>query len=780
MSPPLACSDRLARNGSQTRSRCASYNARMNSSPRSRSAPAVQTCEVPAQKISRRGARASPDQPRGGARSPGPSPGERLGLRNDWDYALHLPLHYIDETRISAIASLRDGVAALVQARVVHAEVSPGGRKQLRIQVQDATGALSLRFFHFYPNWQHQYAPGKLLRVRGEPRAGLFGMEMVHPTCHTARPDEPLPERLTPVYPAAAGISQAWLRKAITGARGRLEVHEWLPAELLDRLQLPDIASTLDVLHTPPPDVPLQSLEDRSHPGWLRIKFDELLAQQIAQQRARLARKALRAWSLPARDDPQSLSRRLLQALPFALTRDQEACAAEIAGDLALTQPMHRLLQGDVGSGKTVVAALAAAQTIDCGFQCALMAPTDILATQHLRKLADWLEPLGVRVAWLSGTQSRRERDAAVQAAASGAAQLVVGTHAVIQEKVRFHRLGLAIVDEQHRFGVAQRLSLRAKGLDATPGGAADDGVREPHLLMMSATPIPRTLAMAVFGDLDVSTIAHLPPGRSPIRTRVFDEARRDAVIARVRALVAAGRQVYWVCPLIEESSARPSPMPPARRSSDERRGGAFVQAGGEALDLRNAEATHAELQAALGADAQWVGLLHGRMPASQKAQVMADFAAGRLRLLVATTVIEVGVDVPAATLMVIEHAERFGLSQLHQLRGRVGRGADASECLLLFTPPLSAMARARLLTIRDTSDGFTLAQKDLELRGPGELLGQRQSGVQMLRHADLHTDVALLEAARDAAVWLLRHDQSAAHEHLQRWLGGRLDWLAA
>ena len=752
----------------------------MTSSPRSRSAPAVQACEGPARKTSRRGARAGAAQPPDPPHSSGPSPGERLGLRSDWDYALHLPLHYLDETRISAIASLRDGVAAVVQARVVQAEASAGVRKQLRIQVQDASGTLNLRFFHFYPNWQRQYQPGKLLRVRGEPRAGLFGMEMVHPTCHAAQPDEPLPERLTPVYPAASGISQAWLRKAITAARARLDGREWLPADLLSRLRLPDIASTLDVLHAPRPGVSLASLEDRSHPGWQRIKFDELLAQQIAQQQARLARAALRAWPLPARNGPQSLGDRLLQALPFALTPDQAACAAEIAADLALTQPMHRLLQGDVGSGKTVVAALAAAQSIDCGFQCALMAPTDILATQHLRKLADWLEPLGVSVAWLSGAQTRRERDAAVQAAASGAAQLVVGTHAVIQEKVRFHRLGLAIVDEQHRFGVAQRLSLRAKGLDEGLEGGAGDGVREPHLLMMSATPIPRTLAMAVFGDLDVSTIAHLPPGRSPVRTRVFDEARRDAVIARVRALVAAGRQVYWVCPLVEESTARPASTLPAHRSSEERRGRAFTQAGGVVLDLRNAEATHAELQAALGNDAERVGLLHGRMPASQKAQVMADFAAGRLRLLVATTVIEVGVDVPAATLMVIEHAERFGLSQLHQLRGRVGRGADASECLLLFTPPLSEMARARLLAVRDTNDGFVLAQKDLELRGPGELLGQRQSGVQMLRHADLHTDIALLEAARDAAVWLLHHDPAAAHEHLQRWLGGRLDWLAA
>ncbi|MHB1668046.1 ATP-dependent DNA helicase RecG [Thiomonas sp.] len=691
------------------------------------------------------------------------SPGERLGLRSDWDYALHLPLHYIDETRLTAIAALREGHAAVVQARVVLAEVAGGARKQLRVQVEDASGQLELRFFHFYANWPRQYATGQLLRIRGEPRAGLFGMEMVHPTCHVARPDEPMPDRLTPVYPAAAGISQAWLRKAIASARARLDVREWLPAALLAQRHLPDIASTLDMLHAPTPEVSLAALEDRSHLAWQRVKFDELLAQQLAQQQARAKRATLRAWPMAAQAGGQSLTRRLLDILPFTLTPDQQSCVAGIAADLGREQPMHRLLQGDVGSGKTVVAALAATQAIDAGFQCALMAPTDILASQHLRKLADWLAPLGVHVAWLSGAQTRRERAAALAAAASAAAQLVVGTHAVIQDKVRFARLGLAIVDEQHRFGVAQRLSLRAKGAQGTEvSDAANTGqpVREPHLLMMSATPIPRTLAMAVFGDLDVSTIAHLPPGRSPVQTRVFSDARRDAVIARVCELVAAGRQVYWVCPLVEES---------------------------EVLDLRNAEATYAELQAALagvgatgeGADTR-VGLLHGRMPAAQKALVMADFASARLRLLVATTVIEVGVDVPAATLMVIEHAERFGLSQLHQLRGRVGRGAEASECLLLFSAPLSEMARARLQALRDSGDGFVLAQKDLELRGPGELLGQRQSGLPALRHADLRTDTELLEAARDAAIWLLRHDPPAAQQHLQRWLGGRLDWLAA
>ena len=747
-----------------------SYNAPMPPRPRRPAVAAVTLTGasevVPAASPASRSKPKRQPQPKPKPKPEPTSPGERLGLRSDWDHALHLPLHYIDETRLTAVAALREGHAAVVQARVVLAEVARGVRKLLRVQVEDASGQLELRFFHFYANWARQYAVGKLLRIRGEPRAGLFGMEMVHPTCHVARADEPMPERLTPVYPAAAGISQAWLRKAIASARARLDAHEWLPAALLAQQQLPDIASTLDVLHAPTPEVPLATLQDRSHPAWQRVKFDELLAQQLAQQQARARRATQRAWPMAAQRGSQSLTRRLLQVLPFALTPDQQACVAEIAADLEREHPMHRLLQGDVGSGKTVVAALAATQAIDAGFQCALMAPTDILASQHLRKLADWLAPLGVQVAWLRGAQSRRERDAALAAAASGASQLVVGTHAVIQDKVRFARLGLAIVDEQHRFGVAQRLSLRAKGGEGGEGtqvpGTARTGqpVREPHLLMMSATPIPRTLAMAVFGDLDVSTIAHLPPGRSPVQTRVFSDARRDAVIARVRELVAAGRQVYWVCPLVEDS---------------------------EVLDLRNAEATYTELQAALSGDGapgegahSRVGLLHGRMPAAQKAQVMADFACARLRLLVATTVIEVGVDVPAATLMVIEHAERFGLSQLHQLRGRVGRGAEASECLLLFSAPLSELARARLQALRDSGDGFVLAQRDLELRGPGELLGQRQSGLQALRHADLQTDTDLLDAAREAAIWLLRHDPSAAQQHLQRWLGGRLDWLAA
>ncbi len=698
------------------------------------------TARKPAAKPAARSA-AAPDAGRATARADrkrATDPGERLGLHSDWDWALHLPLHYLDETRLTPIAALRDGVGAVVQACVRRAEVG-GGRRQLRVVVDDDSGSLELRFFHFYPNWSRQYAVGKALRIRGEPRRGLYGFEMVHPSCRVATPDAPLPQRLTAVYPSAAGISQDWLRAAVAAALRRLDLSECLPDELLRRHALPPIGPSLRLLHAPPPDTVLAELEARTHPAWRRIKFDELLAQQMAQQLARARRATLRAWAMPTGDG--QLAQRLRQALPFTPTASQDACTAEIVADLQRAQPMHRLLQGDVGSGKTVVAALAAAHALDAGFQCALMAPTDILAGQHLRKLAEWLQPLGVGVAWLRGAQKPRERAAELARAASGEAGLVVGTHAVIQDSVRFARLGLAIVDEQHRFGVAQRLQLRAKG-----------GEREPHLLMMSATPIPRTLAMALFGDLDVSTIAGMPPGRTPVRTRVFDEARRDAVIARVSEQIAEGRQAYWVCPLIEEGDS----------------------------ELRAAEAAYAELQGALGEHAAWVGLLHGRLPAARKAEVMDDFAAGRLRLLVATTVIEVGVDVPAATLMVVEHAERFGLSQLHQLRGRVGRGGGASECLLLFAAPLSATARARLQALRDSADGFELANRDLELRGPGELLGRRQSGLQALRHADLAHDADLVEHARDAAAWLLQHAPQAARAHLERWLGGGVDWLAA
>jgi ATP-dependent DNA helicase RecG len=493
--------------------------------------------------------------------------------------------------------------------------------------------------------------------------------------------------------------------------------------------------------------VALATLEDHSHPAWQRLKAEELLAQQLSQLQAKRERAALRAPVLsPQGDDGLPLQQRLLAALPFQLTRAQRRVSQEIASDLARAIPMHRLLQGDVGSGKTVLAALAGALCIAAGWQCALMAPTEILAEQHFRKLVGWLEPLGVKTAWLTGSQKIKERRAMLALIASGEASLVVGTHAIIQDKVVFRDLALAIIDEQHRFGVAQRLALRSKLRGA---------VLEPHLLMMTATPIPRTLAMSYYADLDVSTLDELPPGRTPITTKVVSDARRDEVIRRMREQLALGRQVYWVCPLIEES---------------------------EALDLSNATATHAQLSAAL--PEVTVGLLHSRLPLAEKRDVMASFTSGQLGVLVSTTVIEVGVDVPNASMMVIEHAERFGLSQLHQLRGRVGRGAAASACVLLYStgdaPRLGEMARERLKAMAQSNDGFEIARRDLEIRGPGEFLGARQSGAALLRFADLVTDTALLEWARQQAPLLLDHYPVQARQHIDRWLGAQLEYLKA
>jgi ATP-dependent DNA helicase RecG len=501
----------------------------------------------------------------------------------------------------------------------------------------------------------------------------------------------------------------------------------------------------------------LDALQDHSHPAWQRLKAEELLAQQLSQLMSRRARATLRAPVL-ADVEGGTLHARLLAALPFTLTNAQQRVCAEITSDMARNVPMHRLLQGDVGAGKTVVAALAATICMDAGWQCALMAPTEILAEQHFRKLLGWLEPLGITTAWLTGTQKAKERRTMLELIESGQAQLVVGTHAIIQDKVHFKNLALAIIDEQHRFGVAQRLALRHK---------LRHEAMEPHLLMMTATPIPRTLAMSYYADLDVSTLDELPPGRTPIITKVVNEARRDEVIQRIRAQIEQGRQIYWVCPLIEES---------------------------EALDLSNATETHAELAAALAgvssgatrADGQplLIGLLHSRMPADEKKAVMAAFVQGHMAVLVSTTVIEVGVDVPNASLMVIEHAERFGLSQLHQLRGRVGRGAAASACVLLYStgdaPRLGETARERLRAMAETNDGFEIARRDLEIRGPGEFLGARQSGEAMLRFANLAQDNALLEWARAEAPKLLDHHPHLAEKHVLRWLGGRAEYLKA
>ncbi|MFN6994029.1 MAG: ATP-dependent DNA helicase RecG [Aquincola tertiaricarbonis] len=657
----------------------------------------------------------------------------------DIDLALHLPLRYEDETRNIPIAQAREGGTVQVEGVVLEHRIETRPRRQLVVRIADDTGELTLRFIHFYPSQQKAMPEGQRVRVRGELRVGFFGKEMVHPAVKAVTADTPLAQAMTPVYPASAQLPQAYLRKAVASGLQRAALGEVLPPEVLPP-GLPSLKEALQLLHHPTPQTPIAALEDRTHPAWERLKFEELLAQQLSQLEAKRERAKLEAPVLHA--TPGGLPEQLLAALPFVLTGAQQRVCEEIAADLARPQPMHRLLQGDVGSGKTVVAALAAAVAIGAGWQCALMAPTELLAEQHFRKLVQWLEPLGVRVAWLSGSRKGKARTQMVEMVASGEAGLVVGTHAVIQDDVLFHRLGLAIVDEQHRFGVAQRLALRDK-LEAA--------ALEPHLLMMSATPIPRTLAMTYFADLAVSTIDELPPGRTPVLTKVFADGRRDEVIARIADEVAAGRQVYWVCPLIEES---------------------------EALDLRNATETHAELCAAL--PGRSVGLLHGRMAAADKAAVMAEFSAGRMQVLVATTVIEVGVDVPNASLMVIEHAERFGLSQLHQLRGRVGRGAVASICVLLYTPPLSPSGKARLKAMASTNDGFEIARLDLEIRGPGEFMGARQSGDALLRFADLAQDAPLLAHARDAAALLFERHPAAARAHLERWLATRAEYLKA
>ncbi len=678
----------------------------------------------------------------------------KLGLTRDIDLVLHLPMRYEDETSLTPIGHLLPGGIAQTEGVVFDNEIAYRPRRQLLVKLRDDAGdELVLRFLNFYGSQVKQMAIGARLRVRGDVRGGFFGMEMVHPAVRVVDEDTPLPQALTPVYPSTAGVTQAYLRKSIDNALSRTSLPELLPEPIartyMQPLGVPTLMDAVRTLHHPGVQSDETALIDGTHPAWVRIKFEELLAQQMSLKRAHDERRTRAAPAMPRRKlgDETALVARLLKALPFSLTKAQERVGGEIALDLTQPHPMQRLLQGDVGSGKTIVAALAAAQAIDAGYQAALMAPTEILAEQHARKLRGWLEPLGVSVAWLAGSLKTKEKRAAIEAAALGTAQLVIGTHAIIQDAVEFARLGLVIVDEQHRFGVAQRLALRAKAQNAADG--AHDF--QPHQLMMSATPIPRTLAMTYYADLDVSTIDELPPGRTPILTKLVSDARREEVIGRVREAALTGRQVYWVCPLIEES---------------------------ETLQLQTAVETYETLVAAL--PELNVGLVHGRLAPAEKAAVMDAFTRNEVQLLVATTVIEVGVDVPNASLMVIEHAERFGLAQLHQLRGRVGRGSAASVCVLLYTGPLSMTARARLQTMRETTDGFEIARRDLEIRGPGEFLGARQSGAAMLRFADLQNDQWLIEPAREAAAALLEKYPDVVLQHLARWLGAREQYLKA
>jgi len=722
----------------------------------------------------------------------------RLGIAREEDLVLHLPLRYEDHTRLVPLAQVKVGDTVQTEGSVVHVDVAYRPRRQLvcRIEEVDARGGrsgLTLRFFSFYPNQQKALEQGARVRVYGDVREGHFGPEIVHPQFRVVHEGAPLEDRLTPVYPTTAGLGQETLRKVIARSLaadpGRLA--ETLPDELVRRRALWKFGDAVTFLHTPPPRLAAltqKALDARTHPAWARLKFDELVAQQLSLKAHRAARAKRNA---PVLTGTGALQKQLIARVGFELTRAQQKVSREISHDLKRSMPMQRLLQGDVGSGKTVVATLAALQAIESGRQVAFMAPTELLAEQHYRKLAAWLAGLPVEVAWLSGSLPAKERKRARERLASGEAQFAVGTHALFQEGVEMPRLGLAIVDEQHRFGVAQRLALRGKGL------------AEAHQLMMSATPIPRTLAMTFYADLDVSVLDELPPGRTPVATRIVNQKRRAEIVDYVGKRCEAGAQVYWVCPLIEESEklelqtavalhaelseayaerraeARPTGVEAGSRAEARPTG---VEAGSRA-EARPTGPGAAGAEVLVGrASARHlsVGLLHGRMKPGEKASVMEAFVRGETSVLVATTVIEVGVDVPNASIMVIEHAERFGLAQLHQLRGRVGRGAAESQCILLFEEPLSETAKARLRVIYESTDGFEIARQDLAIRGPGEFLGARQSGVPMLRFADLERDTALIEQARDAADELIAKFPDAAQAHLARWLGAKQEFIKA
>ena len=663
----------------------------------------------------------------------------RLGLETVQDVLFLLPLRYEDRTRIVPIGSLKAGDRAVVEGEVELAEIVFRRRRQLLARISDGSGFLTLRFFYFSAAQQAQLQRGVRLRCHGEARRGTLGLEFVHPEYRRADGSDAqrTEDSLTPVYPTTEGVQQGRLRILTALALAEAEqssIRDWLPPALLADLGLPTLAAALAYVHRPPPGADLAPLAAGIHPAQRRLAFEELLAHQLSLRLLRRAVRADAAWPLAPAGE---LARRLRQSLPFELTAAQQRVLAEILADLKVASPMLRLVQGDVGSGKTVVAALAMLAAVEAGHQAALMAPTELLAEQHWQNLERWLKPLGLPVARLSGRLTGRARVSALEAVASGTeVPVIVGTHALFQEGVSFGRLALVVIDEQHRFGVHQRMALRDKGRALG---------RYPHQLIMTATPIPRTLAMTAYADLDVSVIDELPPGRTPVRTVVLPESRRDEVVARIATACRAGRQAYWVCPLISES---------------------------EELEFQAAEATHAVLLAAL--PGVRIGLAHGRLTPTRKDAVMAAFKRGALDLLVATTVVEVGVDVPNASLMIVENAERMGLAQLHQLRGRVGRGAAESTCLLLYRSPLSRLARARLDVLRATNDGFEVSRRDLELRGPGELLGTRQTGLMQLKVAELSRDADLLPRVQRAAeVMLARHPDNIA-PLLRRWIGVR------
>lgn len=668
----------------------------------------------------------------------------RMGLINDWDFVLHLPLRYEDETRITRICDLKAGDWAQIQGTVISSRTQGGRFMQLIASVSDGTANIEIRFLHFYPKMRERFKSGTLLRLSGQvqqqPVQFGGGLQMLHPKIKDPITDtSELPSTLTPVYPAGEHITQTWLRKRIDRAMLDVDLTDIVPASFTQSLSLPTLRDALKSLHHPSPGADYEAYSERRTPEWRRLRFDELLAQQLTLRYAREVKSELQAPRLLGTHG--NLREKLTASLPFSLTGAQKRVLVEIYTDLAQNAPMNRLVQGDVGCGKTIVAALSALQAVDSGYQAALMAPTEILAEQHYLKLKPLLEPLGVKVVLLTGSLRTKEKVLRQDMVASGQSQVVIGTHALIQDAVKFHKLGLAIVDEQHRFGVEQRLKLR---------NAVQEGTL-PHLLMLSATPIPRTLAMSYLADIDVSVIDELPPGRTPIVTTLISMDRTAEVTSAVQRAVSSGSQVYWVCPLIEDS---------------------------EKSDLTAATLRRDALEQELPGCR--VALVHGAMSAEEKQSIMNAFSSGEVDILVATTVIEVGVDVPNASVMIIEHAERFGLSQLHQLRGRVGRGSKKSFCLLLYAPNLSEVGKERLSVIRSSTDGFEIARQDLRLRGPGEFMGAKQSGAPLLRFADLDTDVELLDAARQAAQTWLTTDPKSALQHARRWFAGSGNFLQA
>ncbi len=661
---------------------------------------------------------------------------QRLGVRTVQDLLFLLPLRYEDRTRVVAIGSLRDGERAVIEGEVQLTDVVFRKRRQLLCRIADGSGSLTLRFFHFSAQQQNSLERGAVIRCYGEVRRGQGGLEIVHPEYRriASRGSAHVDEALTPIYPATEGVQQGRLRQLTSMALDQLakrSVRDWLPVDVSEQLALPSLHEALLYLHRPPPEAKLELLAAGKHPAQRRLAFEELLAQHLSLRLFRREIQRDASWPLASTGEE---TQRFLASLPFSLTNAQARAWRELEADLKQRHPMLRLVQGDVGCGKTIVAALAAARAVECGLQAAIMAPTELVAEQHARNFAKWFEHRATPIVLLSGKATGKLRNQVLADLESGHASIAIGTHALFQEGVKFQRLGLVIIDEQHRFGVHQRLLLREKG--------RVDG-RYPHQLIMTATPIPRTLAMTAYADLDVSVIDELPPGRTPVKTVALPEARRSDVVMRIREACLQKRQAYWVCPLIEES---------------------------DLLSAQAAEQTVSALTEAL--PELRIGLVHGRMNAAAKDAVMLEFKANRIDLLVATTVIEVGVDVPNASLMVIENAERLGLSQLHQLRGRVGRGSVESTCVLLYKPPLNEIARERLGVMRETNDGFEVARRDLELRGPGELLGTKQTGLMQMRIADLIRDADLLPQVQKTAERMLAEHESNIAPLLARWVG--------